>query len=145
MKIKVSFFVIVASGFFSCNFDTCSKNLGFELDYHLFDKIYVNGDTYCAIVNKSLSGDAKKISDLSSIVVYDGAVYQHGAVLVEVIDRISEQAYWESIKNTPKKRHICRSIMAGLEYTENPKYSAYSRKSNIESAFPFLSEKLCIR
>ncbi|CAN5420768.1 hypothetical protein BH20BAC1_BH20BAC1_01240 [soil metagenome] len=125
----------------SCNRDNCSKNVGFKVDYHLFSKINIDGDTYCNLVNKALKGDVDPIRQLSKIKVYDGASYQHGAILIEVIDKISEQEYLNIIQilNNKEKKHIYYSVLAaGLEYTSNPKYMGKS----IENAFPMFSRKM---
>ena len=136
---KIFFFFVTLISLFSCNTDNCSKNLGFNLDYHLFDDIKVNGNTYCQLVNKALRGNKQAIIDLSKIEVGDGASYQHGAVLIEVIDKISEKEYLNtisSLSNKEKKTIYYSFIEAGLEYTSNEKY----RKKNIEIAFPKLSK-----
>ena len=44
----------MVSFLYSCHSDNCSKNLSFELDYHLFEDIKINGKTYCELVNGGL-------------------------------------------------------------------------------------------
>ena len=45
------FLILIVSFLYSCHSDNCSKNLSFELDYHLFEDIKINGKTYCELVN----------------------------------------------------------------------------------------------
>lgn len=126
---------------YSCNTDNCSEKLGFKLDYHLFDDINVNGKSYCDLVNEAMKGDKECVLELSEVSVGDFASYQHGAVLIEIIDKISESEYLNIINQLDNKerRAIYYSyIWAGLEFTPNPKY----KKKHIEIAFPELAKQL---
>lgn len=127
----------------SCNTDNCSKKLGFELDYHLFDRINIGGKSYCDLVNGAMSGSNEYILDLSKVDIGDFASYQHGAVLIEIIDKISESEYLKLINqlNDKEKKNIYYKIWAGLEFTPNPKY----KKKHIEIAFPELTKHLKYR
>ena len=87
----------------SFNIDNCSEKLGFKLDYHLFDHIKVNGKSYCDIVNSALKGDKEFIVILSKVNVGDFASYQHGAVLIEVINIISESEFLKLINQLDDK------------------------------------------
>lgn len=138
---KIFFYFLVILFMYSCNVDNCSKNLGFKLDYHLFEYIKVDGDTYCELINKSLKKDSKAILKLSKITLNDGvSSYQHGAVLLEVIDKLGELRYCEIIDkmSEKEKRKVYYAILAGLDYTENPKY--FGKK--IEDVFPKLRKLL---
>ena len=55
------FLIIMVSFLYSCHSDNCSKKLSFELDYHLFEDIKINGKTYCELVNAALKGDIHTI------------------------------------------------------------------------------------
>lgn len=141
MKYPFVFVLAIVVSLPSCNNDNCSKNVGFNLSYHLFKDVRINGKTYCKLVNQSLEGDLTAVRELSSVKVLDGASYEHGAVLIEVIDKISEKNYLEAIKNfsEKEKKYIYYSILsAGLEFTQNPKYE----KRDIESVFPILSKNI---
>jgi hypothetical protein len=125
------YIIIITIIFVSCNIDNCSKKLKYtKLNYYLFSNININGDTYCDLVNKSLLGNKKSIVNLSKIAVYDGAVYEHGAVLLEVIDKISETEYVNIIiheqltKN--ERRYLLNNLSAGLDYTKNEKWYQFS-------------------
>lgn len=124
----------------SCNIDNCSQQLGFKLDYHLFNEVNINGMSYCALVNKSLEGDKECILILSKLDVTDFASYQHGAVLIEVIDKITELEYLKLIEPLSKKQKyaIYYKLWAGLEFTQNKRYKG----KNIDTAFPILIKYL---
>lgn len=129
MKMVILFCIVLVTLLFSCSPNTCSDRLGFEIDNHLFDKIKVNGYTYCELVNRSLDKDKQAIIDLSKVSVGDGASYQHGAVLIEVIDLIGEIEYLKIVQSltTDEKKRIYNSFLpAGIEYTPNKKYSNVS-------------------
>lgn len=136
-------FIISAIALFlySCNTDNCSEQLGFKLDYHLFDEINMNGKSYCDLVNGALKGDKESVLELSKVSVGDFASYQHGAVLIEVINKLTESEYLKIISNLDpkeKKAVYYSYVWAGLDYTPNPKFS----KKHIEVAFPELTKQL---
>lgn len=134
------YIVILLFALNSCNVDNCSSKLKFKLDYYAFQDISVDGNSYCDLVNKSLSGDATSILHLSKIVLYDGASYEHGAVLIEIIDTISELKYCEiiSVLTNDELRILLSTIKAGLDYTPNKKYS----RKNFKDIFPILSNRI---
>lgn len=140
-KQRVRLLTLLVGLFFvgACNLDTCSKRLGFSLDYYMFEKVRVGRSTYCELVNQSLDGNETAITNLSKVDVYDGASYQHGAVLIEVIDKISERKYLDLIQTQlPEnmRRRTLSYLHAGMDYTENAKYKG----KKMEEAFPLLSQ-----
>ncbi len=116
----------------SCNIDKCSKNLSFELDYHLFDHIYIEDKTYSELVNDALEGDSISIIELSTLKGLDGwAVYQNGMVILEIIEKISEVRYSKIINNLnfEEKQNIYSYIIAGIDAKEvNGHPSEYLRQ-----------------
>ena len=136
MKKIIVFLVFTVFGFYSCNIDTCSEKLPFKLDYHLFSHIEVNGDTYCEMVNKAFNNDDEIILVLSKMELYDFAAYQHGAVLIEIIDCYSEQKYCDLISRLSEleKKHIYYTVRGGLEFTPNNKF----QNKDIQDVFPLL-------
>lgn len=136
---KLSIIIILLM--YSCNTNNCSNKLGFKLDYHLFEDIKIGDKYYCDLVNEAMEGKKEDIIILSTIDISDFASYQHGAVLIEVIDKISEQEYLKIINklSEEQKRQIYYSyIWGGLEFTPNPKYE----NKHIEDAFPELTKQL---
>ena len=112
---------------------------GFKIDEHLFAEIKINGCSYFKIAEKSLcEQDTDYIHLLSQFKDGDGImVYQHGAILIEIIDNISEEEYLKIIRNLPieqQERIVDIYLSAGLDYTVNAKY----QNKDIENAFPLL-------
>ena len=134
------FLILIVSFLYSCHSDNCSKNLSFELDYHLFEDININGKTYCELVNRALKGDKDSILNLSKISVGDFGSYQHGAVLIEIIDIVTIDKYLIIVSSLSEKekKQLYYTIWAGLEFTPNPKYEG----KHIETIFPELKELL---
>ena len=139
--IKKIFVLLIGSLLlFSCCRHSCSAELGFRIDYYLFEDIKIDGKSYCNLINKALKGDKKSIIGLSKVKVFDFASYQHGAVLIEVIDDITESEYLKLTRSlsVEEKHLIYYYVMAGLEYTPNKKYSG----KEIEKAFPVLTREI---
>lgn len=134
------FLIIMVSFLYSCHSDNCSKKLSFELDYHLFEDIKINGKTYCELVNGALKGDKDSILNLSKISVGDFGSYQHGVVLIEIIDIVTVDKYLMIVSSLSEKekKQLYYTIWAGLEFTPNPKYKG----KHIETIFPELKELL---
>lgn len=139
MKITVVL-VALMIGIVSCNNINCSKEIGVQLDHHLFAHINIDDNSYCDIAINAMKGDQQAIASLSKIDVHDGASYQHGAVLIEVIDKISEEKYLQVVNSFDKKEKmlIFYSVWAGLDFTSNTKY----KRKRIEVVFPELSKNL---
>ena len=136
--MKKVFIVLIIISLSYCNIDNCSDKIGFKLDYYLFDHIEVNGKSYCDLVNGALKGKKESVLELSKINIGDGASYEHGAVLIEVIDKLTELEYLKIINplDVKERKAIYSSyVWAGLEFTRNPKY----QKKRIEIAFPELT------
>ncbi|MFD2907176.1 hypothetical protein ACFSX9_00365 [Flavobacterium ardleyense] len=140
MKRMTMLFIIVTELLISCNNYNCTSKFGFELDSHLFSSIKVNGNTYCELVNGAFLGDELCIANLLKVDVKDFASYQHGAVLIELIDKIGEVDFLNktAILSRKEKKNIYYSIKAGLEFIPNIKY----HKKHLHSIFPLISKKL---
>ena len=134
------YFIIIGLLFslLSCNLDNCSSKLNFKLDYHLFDDIKVKNRSYCDLVNDSFSGDKSAIKDLSTLQLYDFASYQHGGVILQLIEKMGEQDYVESLVglNQEEKVILKNSLKAGLEFTE----SINLKGKNLEELFPIVDK-----
>lgn len=130
--------LIACLNFVAC-VENCTAKLKVPLDTHLFNHIQIEGYTYCELVNRSLNGEERAIILLSKVDIGDAAGYQHGAVLIEIIDLIGEEKYIDYYKNLSiyNRRLIYNLFLpVGLEYTNNKKYEG----QKIEVAFPKLSK-----
>jgi hypothetical protein len=124
---------------FSCNCDNCSKNLGFKVDYHLFENINIDGKSYCDLVNGAMNKDKRCILELSKLHPSDFASYQHGAVLIEVINVTTESEYLKIIDHLDSKSKIAiyYTLWAGCEFTKNPKFA----KKSVEEVFAEVAQQ----
>lgn len=130
--------VIIMLSAFSCRTNNCSDVLGFQLDTHLFDSIDVDGKSYCDLINEAMNGERKSVIELSLINIYDFASYQHGAVLIEVINKLSEVEYLRIINQLEREKikTIYYYVKAGLDFTPNQKY----KNKSIETLFPEMTK-----
>ena len=132
-------FFIVALILVSCNRDDCSDKLDFKLDYHLFESIKVDGNDYCDLVLLSLENDKNSVINISKVDLSDFASYQHGAVLINVIEKYGEDRYIKDVFNdlsNEKRNLVIASLKAGVEFYKS------SKKRNLNdfnTSFPKLS------
>ena len=128
-------FFIVALILVSCNRDDCSD----KLDYHLFESIKVDGNDYCDLVLLSLENDKNSVINISKVDLSDFASYQHGAVLINVIEKYGEDRYIKDVFNdlsNEKRNLVIASLKAGVEFYKS------SKKRNLNdfnTSFPKLS------
>jgi hypothetical protein len=100
------------------------------------------GISYCKLLKKAIDGNQE---DIKKIMLLDfsgagAAGYDHGDVLVKLIDRLGEETIISSLGNQltkKEKREIESYIAVGLEYGNNP-----HQGKNPDEAFPFLYEYL---
>ncbi|MCH7415428.1 hypothetical protein MM213_18150 [Belliella sp. R4-6] len=95
---------------------------------------------YCGMLAKAINLDEKSIKELSELNFGDASGYDHGAVLVELITKVGETKYIQSISGIDKaqKSQLKAYLGVGLEYGSVPNLT--SRR--IETAFPALNNFL---
>ncbi|HYF02491.1 MAG TPA: hypothetical protein VEC36_03890 [Patescibacteria group bacterium] len=84
----------------------------------------MDGKTYCDLINESFDGNEKSIVQLSLVDVYDGATYEHGEVLIELIHNMSERKYTRLIEklSLSDQKEIYYYLLAGLDFTNNSNF-----------------------
>lgn len=104
-------------------------------DYH--------GISYCQLLKKALDGNQ---DDIRKLILLDfsgagAAGYEHGDVVVKLIDRLGEETIISSLGELTKeeKESIKSYIRVGLEYGNNP-----HQGQTLEQAFPRLNQYLNI-
>lgn len=99
---------------------------------------------YCKLLENALKGDTNSILQFSLLEFYDGCGYDHGAVLVDMIQMIGEETYIKSIRTTneAQRYQILSYIEVGLLYTTSNMY--YPNKT-VENVFPGLYSFLSIK
>ncbi|WP_394748246.1 hypothetical protein [Spongiimicrobium salis] len=136
MEFWISIIVFITLS--SCNIDNCSDKLPLDLDYHLFQSIKVEDQSYCDLVNAAFLQNQKAIRNLSILEISDFASYQHGVVLITLLDEISEEKYFPIYKslNVEQKKYLISNLEAGMELLSNKiKYE------DIQSKYPLILEE----
>ena len=89
---------------------------------------------YRKLLRESTEGNAKSTKELALLKFYDASGYDHGAVIVDLIDLIGEDKFIQSLSmiNKKQKKDIEGYIEVGLEYGNNPKF----QNKSIKEAFP---------
>ena len=101
-----------------------------------------HGFSYCKLLKKAIDGNQEDIKKLM-LLDFSGsgeAGYDHGDVLVKLIDRLGEEKIISSLGSQltkEEKNEIEAYIVVGLEYGSNPHHG-----QNPEEAFPLLYEYL---
>ncbi|MBO4721322.1 MAG: hypothetical protein J5629_00135 [Muribaculaceae bacterium] len=96
------------------------------------------GINYCNLLDKAIDGDNKSIRELS-LLDYSGdgePAYDHGNVLVKLIDCIGEKKFISALGNnlSTKERNAIRGcLLVGLEYGDNKHIG-----QTINDAFPLV-------
>lgn len=99
------------------------------------------GIDYCTLLSKAVSGDDVSIMHLSTLTICDGAGYDHGAVIVDLIKRIGEDKFIHSLKtaSAEQKNLIKMYIEAGLEYGNNHTLQGNAFEEVFPKIFNFLN------
>lgn len=89
---------------------------------------------YCKLLNEAFKGNDSSIRQLALLKIIDSAAYDHGAVLVELIEVIGEDKFIHSLTtiNNDQKKWIKDYIKVGLEYGNNN----HLKTQTIKEAFP---------
>lgn len=137
MKYKVISIIFFLFGITSCSKYNCSNNYisNYLLDYSI-EKEY----DYCNLFNSAKEGNEQHIKKFFLLPFYDGLAYEHGAVLLELIDVLGEKKIIESLKsiNEKEKKLIQGYLMVGLDFTQNPKFKGKKLNVNYPSVHNFL-------
>ncbi|MFA7327860.1 MAG: hypothetical protein WC121_14430 [Candidatus Kapaibacterium sp.] len=126
----------------SCRSDKCNSvneiNVGELLLITSNEKSY----NYCELLENALEKDQKAILNLS-LLEFNGSVsYDHGYVLIMLIDRIGEVEYLKAIKyiSNNDRSFIEEYLDAGFEYGDISKYQGQSLKKVFPEIYRFLNQ-----
>ncbi|WP_299610448.1 hypothetical protein [uncultured Aquimarina sp.] len=127
--------IVVCSLSISCN--NCDQVQGIEISELLNRQI---DDSYCEILDNAINLDKKSIVKISRYKISDAAGYDHGYVLVRLIEKIGEEEYFNGFQNLSlnEKKSVLSYLKAGLENGGNKIY----KFKKLDEIFPILSKSL---
>ncbi len=78
----------------------------------------INTNNYCDLIEKSLAKNKDALKEISLLSIYDSASYEHGTVLVQIIEKVGEDFYVKSlgVLTSKEKNKIKSYLDVGLEY-----------------------------
>ena len=121
-RISFCFFLIVTGlvFLFSCNNSGCNEIEGIRISKLLQVSAKNNSYRYCDLVEKSLKGEKASLKTLSLLDIGDAAGYDHGIILVKIIQEIGSTTYLESLGNMSEgeKQKVKSYLEVGVEYGE---------------------------
>lgn len=96
---------------------------------------------YCKLLKESIKGNDSSIRQLALLKINDGVGYDHGAVVVDLIEVIGEDKFINSLAtiNNEQKKWIKGSIQVGLEYGKNPNLQTQTFKEAFPKIYDFLN------
>ncbi|MDY8138850.1 hypothetical protein [Aquimarina sp. 2201CG5-10] len=132
-------FVIIIIVFCSLNIgcNSCDEVQGIKISELLSRQI---DDSYCETLENAIKLDKEAIIKVSTYKISDAAGYDHGYVLVSLIEKIGEQEYLKAIESvsTEQKQHIESYLWAGIDYGVNKIY----KFKKLEELLPELAKFL---
>ena len=101
------------------------------------------GIDYCKLLSKAINGDDVSIMQLSILNFYESVGYDHGAVIVDLIEQIGENKFIHSFKiaNTEQRNLVKWYIEAGLEYGNDPSLHGKAFKEVFPKVYIFLNSE----
>lgn len=126
----------------SCRLDGSRNIDGIDIDYMLiYDADKEQNTDYCKLVKKSLKKDLSSIKRLA-LLDYDGGYsYEHGMILLDIVDRIGENVFIESLKDisSKQKRIVLMYLYAGIDLRNSQKNdNNYTLKSSYPNIYYYL-------
>lgn len=96
---------------------------------------------YCELLNDAISGNGSSIKQLALLNIYDGAGYDHSAVVVDLIKLIGEDKFIYSLTsiNNEQKKSIKKNIEVGLEYGNNANLQTQTFKEAFPKIYDFVT------
>lgn len=95
---------------------------------------------YCKLLNEATNGNESSIKEIALLKIYDGAAYDHGAVLVDLIEKIGEDKFIQSIRtiNNIEKKWIKGYLETGIEYGGNTRIQGQTLKETFPKINDFI-------
>ncbi|MBQ6724949.1 MAG: hypothetical protein IJQ89_00065 [Bacteroidales bacterium] len=96
---------------------------------------------YCKLLNEATKGNESSIKEIALLDFSDGAAYDHGAVLVDLIEKIGEEKFVQSFKSliVREKKWIKGFLEVGIEYGGNVNMQGQTLKDVFPKIYDFLN------
>ena len=117
---------------YSCR-DNCPPIEGVEVTGLLYLAAKNNSYDYCNLAYESVNGNEDALRMLCLLRIGDAAGYDHGAVIVDIINKVGTTKFIDALRgiNKEEKELVKSYLAAGLEYG-----GEYSDFSTLEQVFP---------
>lgn len=137
--MKKIYCIIICCLFINCNnVQNCDKSY---VSKYLIDYSNERDYSYCELIDKSLDNNVNSIREFSLLNFSDGMTYEHGVVILEIINKVGENQFLKAIDNisVTEKMKIKAYLDAGFDLSENPRFENKSLKSSLQEIFNYLS------
>ena len=96
---------------------------------------------YCKMLRKAIEGDFPSIRQLTLLDISDGASYDHGAVIVDLIEQVGEDIFVQALDSISlkQKEQIKSYIEAGLEYGSHTEWNSQMFEDAFPKTYAFLN------
>jgi len=133
--VKLTFFSLFFLLFANCHRHKVVN--GIEVSVILLSTAKENKVDYCNLLKEAIEGSEKSIRELTLLIFYEAAGYDHGSVIVDLIEVVGEDKFTKSLMRlSPEEKQLVKGyISVGLEYGNNQKYKA---NNSLEKVFPII-------
>lgn len=136
---KILSIIIICVFITSCE-KKCTIN-GIEIGHLIISNAEAKGINYCELVEKSLQNDRHSIKQLSLLNFENSVGYEHGEIMVRLINILGEQKFINALDNVNKneKNMIESYLDVGLEYG-SPSLKNRDAKQVFPELYSFLNK-----
>ena len=141
--MKYSLVLILLVALQSCNSEKCNSVSNFDVGELLLISSKEKSYNYCELLENAIKKDQEAIIKISLLQFDGSAGYDHGYVLVKLIDTIGENEYLKAIQNiyNKEKGFIEGYLDVGLEYGNIKKFQEQSLEKAFPKIYTFLTTK----
>lgn len=133
--------LIICLCFLSCNRTHCELSNGISPSELLINTSKEGNYDYCELLRSALNGNNSSIGKLTLLEFSGAAGYDHGAVLIEVIQTIGEIRFKNAISGASKKEKelVMSYLDVGLMYGHRKEYEDKPLREVYPQLYYFLS------
>jgi len=116
---------------------------GILVTSYLIDNASLRLINYRGLLERATKNDAKSIKKLTLLEFHNGIGYDHGTVIVSLIETVGEDNFIQSLTriNNEQKRKIRSYIKVGLAYGHNPNFENKTFEEVFPKIYIFLNRK----